>query len=434
MMAERLLQSVLATIFPSMALSPNQTSGKNKTPSIVAVIHCPSYDSVLVENAVKRGIALVGGIAAFAKKNENLLFKPNVLAGTDPAKCVVTHPAVLRAAVCAFTSAGPHLRYGDSPLGLSEAESTMKKCGYDKALTGLPVTLAPFEKSAQVHFPEGRVCKRLTIAQPVLDADAIINLPKLKTHELTRMTGAIKNCFGCVPMLLKSESHVRFPDVYVFSQMLVDIAAFVRPRLHIMDAIEAMEGNGPQSGTPKKLGAVLVSADPVALDVIACKLIGLDPAYVPTIAAAEKTGLGWADSSMIRLVGDAIEPLIDPSFDVVRMPPVAFPQPTALGTIKRSFLPRPVINKRKCTRCGQCVSICPLKLPALSQKSKIQPPRYDYRICIRCYCCQEACPSGAISVKKPLLRKLLPCAAIASRLFARLRAGQPRTDGSSDGF
>jgi uncharacterized protein (DUF362 family)/Pyruvate/2-oxoacid:ferredoxin oxidoreductase delta subunit len=407
--------------------STNQRSGKNGTPSIVAVIHCPSYDFALVENAVNRGIKLVGGIAAYAKENERLLFKPNVLAGSDPARCVVTHPAVLRAAVRAFTATGAHLHYGDSPLGLSQAEPVMKKCGYDKALAGCAVTLDPFEKSTDIHFPEGRVGRRLTIAQPVLEADGIINLPKLKTHELTRMTGAIKNCFGCVPMLVKSECHARFPDVDVFSRMLADVAAFVKPRLHIMDAIEAMEGNGPQSGTPKKLGIVLVSADPVALDVIACKLIGLDPAYVPTIAAAEEAGLGCADGSMIHLVGDAIEPLIDPLFDVIRMPPDARAQTTVPGAIKRLFLPRPVINRRKCTRCGQCVSICPLRPPALAQKFTKQPPRYDYGICIRCYCCQEACPSGAISIKYPFIRTFLPLAARLSRLITRFGARRPRT-------
>jgi Pyruvate/2-oxoacid:ferredoxin oxidoreductase delta subunit len=165
------------------------------------------------------------------------------------------------------------------------------------------------------------------------------------------------------------------------------------------------------------LGVVFVSADPVALDVIACKLIGLDPAYVPTIAAAEKIGLGCADTGRIRLVGDAIEPLIDRSFDVVRMPPVALPQTTALGAMKRMFLPRPVISKRKCTRCGQCISICPLTLPALSQKVKKRPPVYDYNICIRCYCCQEACPSEAISIKTPFIRKLLPAAAYLLRSY-----------------
>jgi uncharacterized protein (DUF362 family)/Pyruvate/2-oxoacid:ferredoxin oxidoreductase delta subunit len=409
--------------FSFMYPRANQGSGKNEMPSVVAVIHCSSYDYAHVEKAVKRGIELVGGIAAFAKKNERLLFKPNILASTDPGQCVITHPAVLRAAVCAFSAAGAHLQYGDSPSALSHDEPSMKKCGYENALAGLPVTHTFFNSTTEIHFPEARIGKRFTIAQSVPDADGIINCPKLKTHALTRMTGAIKNCFGFIPMRAKVEFHARFPDPYHFSQMLADIAAFVKPRLHIMDAIEAMEGNGPQSGTPKKLGAVLVSTDPVALDVVACRLIGLDPACVPTIAAAVQVGLGNADSGKIRLIGDAIEPLIDPSFDVERMPPVALNHAGIFGAIKRLLLPRPVIDKKKCTRCGQCVSVCPSKPPALSQKIKYQPPVYNYRICIRCYCCQEMCPSGAISIKTPLLRRLLPFARFASRIIERLRAG-----------
>lgn len=402
----------------------DQDSGKNDTPSVVAVLHCPSYDFTHVEKAVKRGIELVGGIASFAKANERLVFKPNVLAASNPEQCVVTHPAVLRAAVCAFSATGASLSYGDSPSALSPAEPSMEKCGYINALAGLSVTRAPFDLSVMVHFPEARIGKRFTIVQSVLDADGIINLPKLKTHALTRMTGAIKNCFGCVPMTAKVAFHARFPDPYHFSQLLADIATFLRPRLHIMDAIEAMEGNGPQSGTPKKMGAILVSTDPVALDVVACKLIGLDPAHVPTIAAAVQSGLGYADAGMIRLVGDTVEPLIDPSFDVVKMPPVALSQAGMIGAIRWMLRPRPVIDKRKCSRCGQCVLVCPPNPPALSQQDKKHPPHFDYGICIRCYCCQEMCPSGAISIKNPPLRCLLPFARYAARLLARLRAGR----------
>jgi uncharacterized protein (DUF362 family)/Pyruvate/2-oxoacid:ferredoxin oxidoreductase delta subunit len=413
-----------------MNSSTNQSSGKSETPPIVAVLHCPSYDPTLVENTVQRGIELVGGIAAFAKENEKLVFKPNVLASTDPAQGVVTHPAVLRAAVCAFAATGASLQYGDSPSALSPTTPSMEKCGYDKALADLQVTVAAFDKSTPVHFPEAQICKRFSIVQSVVDADGIINLSKLKTHALTRMTGAIKNCFGCVPMHAKIEFHARFPNPYHFSQLLADIATFIRPRLHIMDAIEAMEGNGPQSGTPKQLRAVLVSTDPVALDVVACKLIGLDPAHVPMIAAAAQNGLGYDNGDTIRLVGDPIEPLVDPSFDVVRMPPVTPSQAGVFGAIKRLLQPRPVIDKRKCTRCGQCVSVCPSKPPAISQKYKRRPPIYDYSICIRCYCCQEMCPSGAVSIKNPPLRHFLPCGTYVLRLIRRVNARLFRTRGS----
>lgn len=391
------------------------------TAPVVAVIRCNSYKEQDVANAVTRAITLLGGTAAFANSGEKLLFKPNVLWGTDPAMCVVTHPAVLRAAVAAFSSTGTHLYYGDSPAGLQQALPTMKKCGYDTALANLPVQLIPFDKGTTVAFPAGAAGKQLQIATAVLDADGIINLPKLKTHGLTRMTGAIKNLYGCIPPLVKGEYHARFPDVYDFSLLLADIATFIRPRLHIMDAVEAMEGNGPQSGTPRKLGVILASADPVALDTIACRLIGLDPTFVPTIAAAQKTGLGCGNPNQITLVGDSITPLICTTFDVVRKPPVSLPQNTLLGAIKRLFLPRPVIKAAICTRCGRCVSMCPLSPPALLQKSIKSRPSYNYATCIRCYCCQEVCPSKAIVIKNPIFRTLLPFATYFSLFITRIR-------------
>lgn len=387
----------------------------------VAVVSCPSYDRKTVDAAIVRGLSLLGGAAAFAKQGENLLFKPNMLWGTEPEKCVVTHPEVLRGTVNAFGATGATLFYGDSPAGVQNIDAVVNKCGYTDALAGIPVALAPFDKGIMVDVKEGRAGKKLTIARTVLDATGIINVAKLKTHGLTRMTGAIKNLYGCIPVLIKGEYHARFPDVYAFSQLLADIAFFIKPRLHIIDAVFAMEGNGPQSGTPKKLGVIIMSTDPVAADIIGCKLMNLDPAHVPTIAAGAAVGLGCGDSGAIKLFGDPIEPFIDPSFDVVRMPPVSLPDTSLLGTIKRFFLPRPVINRKRCTRCIRCISICPITPSVLTQKSKRMPPEYDYARCIRCYCCQEVCPSKAIDIRYPVLRRLLPIATYFSLFITRIR-------------
>ncbi|MCX7726100.1 MAG: DUF362 domain-containing protein, partial [Chitinispirillaceae bacterium] len=254
----------------------------------VAVVGCASYDYETVEKAVERGVNLLGGVEKFASKGEKILFKPNVLWGTDPAKCVITNPAVLRAAVALFSKTGAKLQYGDSPAAFQKPFPTMKKSGYIDALSQFSVELVSFENGKNVSFPEGISTKVLHIADAVLEADGVINLPKLKTHGLTRLTGAVKNLFGCVPGLTKGEYHARHPDVYDFSDLLVDIAKFVKPRLHIMDGIEAMEGNGPQSGTPKKLGVLLFSEDPVALDTVACILIDLKKEFVPTISSGVK--------------------------------------------------------------------------------------------------------------------------------------------------
>ncbi len=388
----------------------------------VAIVRCAAYDHALVENAVRRGIDLIGGIDKFARRGERILFKPNVLWGTDPARSIVTHPAVLRGAAAVFSGTGAVMRYGDSPAGLPNATSSIKKCGYHHALGSIPAELVSFDEGVDLTYPEGIAGKKLRIARAVHEADGVVNLPKLKTHGLIRMTGAVKNCFGCIPGISKGECHARFPDPYEFSVLLADIAAFIRPRLHIMDAIEAMEGNGPQSGNPKKLGALLVSDDPVALDAVACRLIDLDPSYVPTIATGIRAGLGRGGMDEIDIVGDDITPLIDRSFHVVRMPPVRISTTGILGGIKRFILPRPAIVRTRCTRCGRCISACPLQPSALSRNRDDGTPRYDYRTCIRCYCCQEVCPSKAIVIKRSVSGRVLPFASYVSLFISRARS------------
>jgi uncharacterized protein (DUF362 family)/ferredoxin len=389
---------------------------------IVAVVKCSSYDQGEVDGALQRGIDFVGGVNRFATSGERILFKPNVLWGTDPAKCVVTHPAVLRGAVTVFSGSGATLEYGDSSAGLPRKTQALEKCGYGRVLKSLPVKAVSFDRGQEVTFQEGIAGKRLRIAATVLDSDGIINLPKLKTHGLTRMTGAVKNLFGCVPGMTKGEYHARFPDVYNFSKLLADITALIQPRLHIMDAIEAMEGNGPQSGTPKNLGILLFSTDPVALDAVACRLINLDPDCVPTIAAGENAGCGVGDLHAVDIVGDALEPCVDHSFRVVREPPASLPGTGLLGMIKRFFLPRPAIVASACVCCGRCVSMCPVSPPALTQNDNLEIPRYDYSKCIRCYCCQEVCPKKAIVIRKSVLGMLLPYVPYISLLVTRIRA------------
>lgn len=385
----------------------------------VAIVGCSSYDYEAVERAVERGINLLGGVEKFASKGEKILFKPNVLWPTDPAKCVITHPAVMKAAATIFSRTGAVLQYGDSPAAIHKTFPTMKKSGYVDALSEIPIELVSFENGKNVSFADGICAKVLNIANAILEADGVINLPKLKTHGLTRLTGAVKNLYGCIPGFTKGEYHARHPDVYDFSNLLVDIARYVKPRLHIMDAIEAMEGNGPQSGTPKKLGVLLFSEDPVALDTVACMIIDLPKEFVPTIAAGVKAGLGKDYIEEIEMVGDDINSFIDKKFKVVKQPPVKIPSNPILRNIKRFFIPRPVIIKTRCISCGRCVDACPLNPKAIEKKKRF--PVYNYQRCIRCYCCQEVCPAKAIEIKNTLFGHLLPVVPYISLLITGLK-------------
>lgn len=273
----------------------------------------------------------------------------------------------------------------------------------------LGIKLVDFDKGMAVVHREALLNKRFVLANGVLESDGLISLPKLKTHGLIRFTGAIKNQFGCVPGFLKSQFHVKMPDPYEFATMLVDLTALIRPRLYIMDGIMAMEGNGPRSGKPRKLGVLLFSSDPVALDAVACKIIDLDPAFVPTSEPGERAGLGTYHYENIEVVGENVESFVDRDFDVVRKPPVVMPKGALRTFLKNQLCPRPAIDKAICTNCGICVEVCPVRPKAVNwhRGDESEPPTFKYDRCIRCYCCQELCSEGAVTIQDTRLGKIL---------------------------
>ncbi|MFC1873533.1 DUF362 domain-containing protein [Chloroflexota bacterium] len=375
--------------------------------SKVALIKCDTYDSEKVYEAIEAGIKLLGGISNFVKEGERILIKPNVLIGTNPEKCVCTHPSVFRAVCVLLKKVEVNLSYGDSS-GFGRIEANMKRAGLKQVADGMGIILADFNRGQQVSHIEAVLNKKFIVANGVLAADGLVSLPKLKTHGLTRFTGAVKNQFGCIPGLRKGQFHVKMADPFDFAKMLVDLNTLIKPRLYIMDGVMAMEGNGPRNGKPKKLGVLLFSNDPVAIDSIACKIINLNPEYAPTSIPGEMAGLGTYHYENIELVGDSIESVIDKGFEVIRKPVM----PVSTGRLRRFIrnrtCPKPIINETICTNCGICVRHCPVKPKAVNWHNgvKTSQPTFEYEYCIRCYCCQELCPDGAIFLQEPILGRI----------------------------
>ena len=373
----------------------------------VAIVGCEDYELDRVRAATRRGIDLLGGASRFVRPGERILLKPNLLVPRGPDRAVTTHPTVFRAVVEALQEAGAELSYGDSP-GFGSTAFVAQRAGLAEIASELGVPIADFASSGRVSFADGRLIKQFTLARGVLDAAGIVSLPKMKTHGLTRITGAIKNQFGCIVGALKPEFHARLPNVDLFSQMLVDLNRCLRPRLYVMDGVVAMEGNGPQSGRPRPMGVLLLSEDPVALDTTVCRLIDLETDLVLPIVHGEAFGLGTA--SAIEFVGDPIDRYVAGDFDVNRDPRSTTDPPGRVSRFLRRFaVPRPVVLPERCTGCGTCVSVCPVTPKAIgfAEGSRGRPPAHDYRRCIRCYCCQEMCPEAAIDVATPPLGRLI---------------------------
>ncbi len=320
----------------------------------VALVRCDTYEEDKVLKAVQKGFDLLGGVSMFAKRGEKIVMKPNVLIGSNPDSCVTTHPAVFKAVGRLLMEAGASVYYGDSPA-FGKCEANVRKAGLKQVGDELGFILANFDAGRSVSHPAGLLMKSFVIAHGVLDADGLVNLPKLKTHPLVRFTGAVKNQFGCVPGLLKSQYHVKLPDPYDFATMLVDLSTLVKPRLCVMDGIMAMEGNGPRSGKPKKMNVLLLSTDPIAIDATACRIIDLDPEVVPTSRPGEQAGLGTYHIENIEIVGESMEQFLNQTFDVIRTPPMHCTSGRLRTFIKNRICEKPVIDKAKCTNCGNCV-------------------------------------------------------------------------------
>ncbi len=381
--------------------------------SIVALVPVDTYEQEAVDAAVRTGLDLLGGIGAFVKPEEKILLKPNLLSGALPQKAITTHPAVFAAVAKLLREAGyGHLSYGDSPGNpASSPDKAAAAAGIAEAAKQWGIAKADFDTGSVVRFPEGKTARSFYLCRGVQEADAVINLCKMKTHALERITGGMKNLYGCICGVKKAAGHAQYPSSETFADMLADLNRCVHPRMHIMDGIVAMEGNGPTSGVPRAMNVMLFSADPVAMDAVFCALIDLDPATVPPCVSGERAGVGTMQADRIRILtpageitcAEAFAKYGQPDFDVRR------------DKLSRSFfmklmplLPflqdRPKVDRSRCVACGLCEKACPVPEKAVHSGNG-KKAVYDYQKCIRCYCCQEMCPAKAITVYHGLFAK-----------------------------
>ncbi len=373
--------------------------------SVVALVRCEDYNYSNVKTAVETGLELLGGCEQFFQPGQKILLKPNLLAPASPEECVTTHPAVFKAIGELLLASGARLSYGDSPA-MSSPINAARKSGIYQAGQELGIEMADFKEGIRVSFPEGKQHKSFVLARGVVESDGIISISKMKTHGLTRLTGAVKNQFGCIPGVLKGEFHAKLPELDDFAAMLVDLNLLLKPRLYIMDGIIAMEGNGPRGGQPRKMNVLLFSSDAVALDAVVCRMMGVKPDAVSTIRIGQKNGLGQYESVM--LLGEPLSAFQVSDFSVAQ---AGLASRIKSKRLRNILVPRPVIVDAKCIKCGICVNMCPVSPRAVEwnndENEKEKPPIYNYDRCIRCYCCQEMCPEGAIEIVTPPLGKIL---------------------------
>lgn len=351
------------------------------------MIHPATYENVA--QAVERAFQ----IFPLELRGKRVLLNPNVLRGSDPREGIVTNPAVLRAVVEKVETMGPaSIVVGDNPglLSYGANEESFKRTGLMEAAKGYYMNIG--NESEKLDFNPDFM-STVSVSRMVLEADVVISLPKFKTHGLTVVTGAIKNCYGFLPGAQKARLHRAAGTPERFQEMIVDVFRLRVPDLFIMDAVVGMEGNGPTSPDLREIGLLLASDNGVAMDGVVATMMGCPPGRLRFLQRAKEAGLGDYDLDRIEIVGELRR------LDDFKLPPLGGEASTQnegmQETIRQRILLRPEPDPLRCSGCGTCVDQCPVS--ALSMHNGM--PQVDGSACITCFCCQEVCPEKAITLR-----------------------------------
>lgn len=378
----------------------------------VYAINCKDYEDNNIDKALKK-LLLDNHLLDFVYKGCVVAIKTNLVASSKPESAIITNPSVLKGLCKILVNKGANVIIGDSPGGLYN-EAVLNSSYHKTTLNKLEndnVKLNHDFSQEVVKTPYLKVVKNLDCCKYLLKADFIINCCKMKTHGMMSLSAAVKNMFGSVPGTLKLEYHYRYNNHVDFANMLIDIQEFYKCKLHLVDAITAMEGNGPTMGTPRNVNLLLASEKPYNLDIVCAKLMNLDINQVVTIKEAINRNLCVDDFSKVDINFDITPYIVKDFKNIEHQDTIEFYGSKDNGFFKRLLgkiatkvlILRPKANKKQCIGCQKCANICPAK--AITMKNK--KPNIDKKKCIRCFCCQEFCPVGAMKTHKTFLAKII---------------------------
>lgn len=375
----------------------------------VSIVKCDTYNEEEVRQALINALAPLGGLS-FVKAGMKIVIKANLVSFLKPEAAATTHPVMLTELTKLLCEKGAEVIVGDSPGGL-----------YDKNFVGKVYSVTGmkevekvggklnFDFSTQnIHFNDALKAKEFSCTSYLLDADAIINFCKLKTHGMMGLSAAAKNMFGVIPGVIKPEYHFKYKNPLDFANMIIDLNCYFKPTLCITDAVVGMEGNGPTAGTPRKIGAILASNNPHESDLLAATLIGLKLENVPTLMAAHQRNLVVQNVSELEIFGD-YKPFVITDFkNIAGETNLQFGGDSLFKRIRGKIISvalstKPILKAKECVGCSHCANICPAKAIKMVNKK----PVIDRKKCIKCFCCQEFCPKGALKVGRTVISKIL---------------------------
>jgi len=389
----------------------------------VSIRKIDNYNLPELEEAIKEFFRSLG--SQRLKRAKRIIIKPNLLGAFAPERAVTTHPMVVEAIVRYFLERNKEVVIADSNGGSTSIETVWQKCGYSELADKYPVKLVNLSTyGLKAVYRNGFDLK---LSKMLYESGVLINVAKLKTHSLMAFTGAIKNLYGLIPGMIKSEYHKNFPDTNRFGQLLNAVYQEARPRVvyNIIDGIQGMDGAGPSAGRLRNFSLLLGSASASCLDYYASRLMGFKIDDIPYLFDALHADgilpsrIQIPSSFLHHRLEDVDIKVVKLHKDILRFVPAS-----ARILLKKLLDYYPIITER-CLSCGVCVKSCPVKAITYrpdshaiqnsasgntgSQSSRTAPARpfINKDKCIKCMCCHELCPHNAIDIHKSFVSRFV---------------------------
>ncbi len=367
----------------------------------ILFIRQENYSQPEINEAVRRAFDHFGGINRFITKGDRVLLKVNLVSGHEVKRRVTTDPAIVRAVATLVLEAGGTPFIADSP-GIDSFKGAAEKAGFMEIARELGIECIELTEPADLPAHDGADFRRIQVSRHVLEADKVINLPKLKTHGQMYLTMGVKNLFGCIPGRLKAGWHYNVGlNREKFASLLLDIYMGVKPFFTLLDGVIGMHGDGPASGTPYDFGIIGACVDALSMDFWLCRMLGGNLEDYPLYMAAKKRNIAQCELNPSDVEGDIEASHVFAGVDIPKTRTMRLlPR---LPFVERLMTSRPVHIPELCIGCGRCAAVC----AAGALRHENRHLYFDYGKCIRCYCCHEMCPVKAIKFQESKLVRLV---------------------------